>query len=92
MATAAKTHINKTQIIQSKFFRIILNKPRDTPIPVLHKMTKMRIIDEFIQDSGARVYNYNHNNPLINSTGNYNIQELLIRIRVRLPKYGTTIT
>ena len=31
-AAAAKKHINKIQIIQNKFLRIILNKSYDTPI------------------------------------------------------------
>ena len=50
-AAAAKIHINKTQKIQNKLLRIILNKSRDTLIPILHKMAKIRTINEFIQDS-----------------------------------------
>ena len=48
MATksAAKSHISKIQRIQNKFLRIILNKPYDTSIYVLHEIANIQTIQD----------------------------------------------
>jgi hypothetical protein len=41
---AAKTNINKLQILQNKVLQIITKLPRVTPIETLHKQTGMETI------------------------------------------------
>ena len=59
-AAAAKKHINKIQITQNKFLRIILNKPYDTPIKHLHDTANIPIITEYIKHSLTQAYNPDH--------------------------------
>ena len=47
-AAAAKSHISKIQRIQNKFLRIILNKLYDRSICVLHEITNIQTIQDYI--------------------------------------------
>ena len=73
--------------MQNKFLRIILNKPRDTRILTLHKIARIPTVQEYIRESISRAYNYTHTNPLIAETGNYDINKIPLKIRVKLPKH-----
>ena len=86
-AAAPKTHIAKVQRMQNRFLRIILNAPRDTRITTLHRKAKIPTIPEYIKESITRTYDNTHPNPLISRTGDYNVQSIPIKIRVRLPKH-----
>ena len=88
-AAAAKTYIEVTQKTQNKFLRIILNKPRDTPIEELHKLANIQKIREYINESVNRTYNNAHDNPLISNTGNYEVRDIPLKIRIKLPKHAT---
>ena len=76
------------QKTRNKFLRIILNKPRDTPITELHKLSNTQTNQEYVRNSTARTYNPMHNNPLIRNTRNYNIQDIPLKIKVKLRKHG----
>ena len=89
-AAAAKSHIQKTQRVQNKFLRIILNKARGTSINKLHELANIQPIGDYIAQSTSRTYNHLHTNPLISNTGNYNVQELPLKIKIKLPKHATT--
>ena len=71
--------------MQNKFLRIILNKPRYTRIETLHSMAKIKTVRQYIKDSIALTYNHHHENPLVAATGNYNIEEIPLKIRIKLP-------
>lgn len=88
-AAAAKNHINKIQKIQNKFLRIILNKPFDTPIKLLHQLANIPTIKDFIVNSIASAYHPNHENHLIRTTGNYQIDKIPMKIRTKLPMHAT---
>jgi hypothetical protein len=47
-ANAAKTHLNKLQVLQNKNLRMVLNAPFRTRIQTLHKKTNMPTISEFM--------------------------------------------
>jgi len=86
-AAAPRTHLNRLQITQNKFLRIIFNASRYTPVEELHKSAEIETIDEVIARMISNVYNHDHDNPVIRNTGNYNIHDLPFRIRCRLPKH-----
>ena len=88
---AAEKHINKIQIIQNKFLRIILNKPYFTPIKLLHESAKIPTIKKFIFDSLKKAYNPEHQNNFIRNTGNYDITAIPLKIRTKLPKHSTSL-
>ena len=87
-AGAAKSYINKVQLMQNKFLRIILNRHRRTPIALLHQQANIPTIAQYIQNSLTRTYNKNHPNPLIRNAGNYHINDISLNIRVRLSKHA----
>ena len=87
-AAARKTQILKVQRIQNKFLRIILNKTRRTKTDVLHKVADIPRIAEYIRESMQRAYNHQHHNPLIAATGDYNIKQIPLKIKVKLPKHA----
>ena len=86
-AAAAKSHISKIRRIQNKFLRIILDKPYDTPIRVLHEIANIQTIQDYIANSLKTAYHTEHQNPLISQTGNY-INNILLKIKKKLPKHA----
>ena len=86
-AAASGTHINIIQRTQNKFLRIILDINMTLPYQHCINMANIQTIQEFITDPVNRAYNDSHLNPLIRGTGNCNIQDLRLKIRVRLPKH-----
>ena len=86
---APKSYILKTQRMQNKFLRIILNKPRDTKITTLRKLAKIPTIKQYIKEFVSRTYNLTHTNLLISSTRNYEVNEIPLKIKIRLPKHVT---
>ena len=87
-AAAGNTQIHKVQKIQNKFLRIILNKTRRTKTDVLHKAADIPKITEFIKESMQRAYNHQHHNPLIAAIGDYNIEKIPLKVKVKLPKHA----
>jgi len=47
-APASRSYLNKLQVTQNKFLRVILNVPRDTQIKELHNLAEIKSIDEVI--------------------------------------------
>ena len=87
-AAAAKNHINKVQKMQNKFLRIILNKPYDTPIKLLHQLANIPTIKNFIHNS-TDAYHPNHENHPIRTIGDYQIDKIPLKIRTKLPMHAT---
>ena len=73
--------------MQNKFLRIILNKPYDTAIKLLH--TNIPIIKDFIHNSITNAYHPNHENHLIRTTADYQIDKIPLKIRTKLPMHAT---
>ena len=88
-ATAPRTYILKTQRTQNIFLRIIFNGPRDTKTTTSLKLAKILTIKQFIYESVSRTYNHTHTNLLISNTGKYDINEIPLKIKIRLPKHAT---
>ena len=88
-ASAAKTYINRAQIVQYKMLRIILDKKRDTPIPLLNQLANIPTIKQYIQKTLPRAYNNKHHNPLIRSIGNYRFEDIPLKMRIKLPLQST---
>ena len=89
-ASASKGHINKIQIIQNKFLLIILNKQSDIIIVQLHELANISTIKQYIQNSLPGAYNNNRRNPLIRETDNYQVGNIPLKVKVRLPKHAIT--
>jgi hypothetical protein len=53
---AAKSHINKLQLVQNKILRIITKLPRVTPTETLHEQTGMETIQTHISRLATKLY------------------------------------
>lgn len=86
--TAAKSHMNKLQIAQNKFLRLICLRRRCTPIKELHENINQQTIEEYIIKGAKRFYEKSqyHHNEEIQKLGQYDINTLPKRHRRKLPK------
>jgi len=82
-----RSYLDKLQVTQNKFLRVVLNVSHDTRIEDLHKLAETESIDDIISRMLKTAYNHDHDNPLIKEIGNYKIQDLPFKICCRLPKH-----
>ena len=75
--------------MQNKFLRIILNKSYGTAIKILHQLANIPTIKDFIHNSITNAYHANHENHLIRTTGDYQIDKIPLKIRTNLPMHAT---
>lgn len=74
----SRNHYKKLQIVQNKCLRIIGNYPRYTKITQMHKDLQIHTIEEFILKLTTNFFSQCsiNNNELINSIGNYTLDNL----------------
>jgi hypothetical protein len=87
-ANAAKTHLNKLQVLQNKNLRMVLNAPFRTRIKTLHKKTNMPTISEFITKLTEKFYARasGSSNRLVKRLGDYSQRTLPQRLKHKLPR------
>jgi hypothetical protein len=87
-ANAAKTHLNKLQVLQNKNLRMVLNAPFRTRIQTLHKKTNMPTINEFITKLTDKFYirASGSTNRLVKRLGDYSQRTLPQRLKHKLPR------
>jgi hypothetical protein len=87
-ANAAKTHLNKLQVLQNKNLRMVLNAPFRTRIKTLHKKTNMPTISEFITKLTDKFYARasGSSNRLVKRLGDYSQRTLPQRLKHKLPR------
>jgi hypothetical protein len=87
-ANAAKTHLNKLQVLQNKNLRMVLNAPFRTRIQTLHKKASMPTISEFITKLTERFYvrASGSTNRLVKRLGDYSQRTLPHRLKHKLPR------
>jgi hypothetical protein len=87
-ANAAKTHLNKLQVLQNKNLRMVLNAPFRTRIKTLHKKANLPTINEFITKLTERFYvrASGSTNRLVRRLGDYSQRTLPHRLKHKLPR------
>jgi hypothetical protein len=87
-ANAAKTHLNKLQVLQNKNLRMVLNAPFRTRIQTLHKKANMPTISEFITKLTEKFYvrASGSTNRLVKRLGDYSQRTLPQRLKHKLPR------
>jgi hypothetical protein len=87
-ANAAKTHLNKLQVLQNKNLRMVLNAPFRTRIKTLHKKANMPTISEFITKLTEKFYvrASGSTNRLVRRLGDYSQRTLPHRLKHKLPR------
>jgi hypothetical protein len=87
-ANAAKTHLNKLQVLQNKNLRMVLNAPYRTRIASIHKKANMPTISEFITKLTEKFYvrASGSTNRLVKRLGDYSQRTLPQRLKHKLPR------
>jgi len=85
---AAKTHLNKVQIMQNKILRMVHSAPYSTRISVLHDKFGVPLVLDYMKKLTSNFYDKVQfvDNPLINKLGNYSRRNIKFRIKHKLPK------
>lgn len=73
LANAARTHIQKLQVLQNKCLRMVLSSPYDTRIVDLHSRAEVISIEAFVEKLTEKFYNScaSSSNALIKDLGSY---------------------
>lgn len=89
--SAAKSHINKIQIIQNKFLRAITGAPWFVSNLQLHRELNLPSIRKYIKQTAEKTFHKaeNHENELIRQSVNYNLQDC--RVFTRRPRLMLTL-
>lgn len=84
---AAKTHLNKLQVLQNKCLRMVLNARYRTRISTLHRRSKIPTISSFISKLSKSFYENSakSSNRLIKSLGHRHKSISKAKIRHRMP-------
>lgn len=86
-SNCAKSHFNKLQVVQNSALRLALNAEWCTPLVELHLRSKVPTLREYVDKITNNFYSKAscHDNPLINSLGNYSKDNLGFVLKHRLP-------
>lgn len=87
-ANTAKTHIQKLQVAQNKYLRMVLNSKYRTRIQILHKKTKIPSIQKFINKLTESFYHQSakSSNLLVKRLGVYDTRTPFPRLKHKLPR------
>ncbi|CAL7935175.1 unnamed protein product [Xylocopa violacea] len=88
--TAATSHILKAQRTQNKCLRTITGKNTDYNIKKLHSDTKTTFLVRHINNFTKNTIHKLHQNPLVNSIANYDINEIPLKNKTNYPKLPST--
>lgn len=91
-SSMCNSNFSSLQIIQNKSLRIVTSYPRYTPIGLLHDMTDMVTLKQFITDLTKSFFNKCSASayPIICNIGNYSVQELPYKYKHKRVKHLIT--
>jgi hypothetical protein len=86
--STSSSNYRRLQILQSECLRTVGNLPRRTPIPLLHATFSMPPIRYLIHNTTARFFDASssHTDPLIQTIGNYTLQDLHLQYKQYIHK------